>query len=110
MSNKENDEFSSLTSELKNVIIKEAKLLSKIYEWFHDIAITNNGAATKISPQDLQKIGELTSVEAEDIESRTDSSGLSSLVSDYISVQHKIIESKKRLSKLWSKIIKNLTK
>ena len=109
MSFKGNDEFSSLISELKKYIAKEAELLSKIYGWFNDIAITNKSVAAEIRYQDLQKIGKLTPDEAKDIEYRTKESGLSDLVNDHVMVQEKIVESKKKLSKLWPKIIENLT-
>lgn len=110
MSFKENDEFASLTSELKKDFAKEAELLSKIYDWFNEIAVRNKSVVAKISPQDLQKIGELTHDEAEDIESRTNESGLSALVDEYVLAKHKKIEGKKKLSELWPKIIENLTK
>ena len=106
MSIKENDEFSSLTSELKKAVAKEAKLLCKIYSWFNNIGSTNKSAAAKIQPKDLQRIGELTPAEAKDIESRTKEKGLSDLVNKNVKVRDKIIESKKKLSNLWPMIIK----
>ena len=109
MSIKENDEFSSLTSELKKAFGEESELLSKRYDWFNDMLSTNKSAAKQIGHQDVQKIGELTPAEAKDIESRTKESGLSDLVTGHVRVQEQIINGKKKLSKLWPKIIKNLT-
>jgi hypothetical protein len=109
MSFKENDEFAYFISELKKDVAREAELLSKIYGWFSKIATTNRSAAAKIGPQDLQKIGKLTSAEAEDIESRTKETGLSVLVNEHVVVNQKIIDSKNKLSELWPKVVKHLT-
>ena len=109
MSIKENDEFSSLTSELKKDVAKESELLSKIYGWFNDIANTNKSAAAEIHDHGLYKNGKLTPDEAKDIESRTKESGLSDLVNNHKKVSDKIKNGNKKLSKLWPKIIENRT-